>query len=203
MMGFKLAIFFLGPPGAGKDTQAGLLAKKLNLALLSSGDIVREKIKNNPKMKKIYDSGKLTPPETMAQWTIEAINQKKSFIFSGALRTLQEAKKLLFFLEKNNYQIFAFNIDISPQETLKRNLLRARDIIDTEDKIKERLNVYDKQTKPVLDFFEDKIIQINGEQSIKQVHKDISDAFGRQDFSSNNGASCASCQTGCVFAGTK
>ncbi len=199
----KLAIFFLGPPGAGKDTQAELLAKKLNLAFLSSGNIVRQKVKKDPEMQKIYDAGKLTPPEVMIKWTKEVIDLTKSFVFSGALRTLPEAKELIFFLQENGYKIKIFNIEISPTETLKRNLLRARDIIDTKDKIKERLEVYNEQTKPVLDFLGEQVIQINGQQSIENVHKDIVNAGGWENFSPNNGATCASCQARCVFAGIK
>lgn len=199
----KWAIFFLGPPGAGKDTQAELLAKKLNLILLSSGDIVRKNIKENAEMKRIYDSGKLIPPKIMAQWTIEAINPQKSFVFSGALRTLEETKILLSFLKKNHYQIKIFNIEISPKETIKRNLLRARDIIDTKEKIKERLKVYKTQTKPVLDLFSDKVIKINGEQSIGNVHQDICHASGWSDISPNNESACSSGKAWCLFAGIK
>jgi len=203
MKDFKQAIFFLGPPGAGKDTQAELLAEKLNLTLLSSGDIVRQNIKKDPEMQKIYDAGKLTPPEAMIKWTKKAIDLTKSFVFSGALRTLPEAKELILFLQENRYKIKIFNIKISPAETIKRNLLRARDIADTEDRIKERLKVYDEQTRPVSDFLGEKVIQINGEQSIKNVHKDICNAFRRQNFSPDYAGACAACQARCVFAGTK
>jgi len=199
----KLAIFFLGPPGAGKDTQAQLLAKKLNLNFLSSGDIVREKVKKDPEIKKIYDAGKLTPPKVMIKWTKQAIDVSKSFVFSGALRTLQEAKELILFSQENGYKIKIFNIEISPEETIKRNLLRARDIADTEDRIKERLKVYDEQTKPVLDFLGKQVIQINGEQSIENTRKDILNAGGWENFSANNGSACAACQARCSFAGIK
>lgn len=199
----KLAIFLLGPPGAGKDTQADLLAKKLNLTLLGSGDIVRENIKKDSEMQKIYDSGKLIPGKVMAQWTIKAIDIKKSFVFSGALRTLQETRELMPFLEKNNYQIKIFNIHINPEETLKRNLLRKRGILDQEEKIKERLKVYQKRTKPVLKFLGKKVIQINGEQSIKNVHKNIINAGGWENPGSNNASACASCAVKCPFAGAR
>lgn len=199
----KLAIFFLGPPGAGKDTQAGLLAKKLNLTLLSSGDIVRKNIKNDPAMKKIYEAGRLTPPKIMVEWTKEAIDVSKSFVFSGALRTLREAKELMLFLRENGYKIKIFNIEISSVETIKRNLLRARDIIDTEDRIKERLKVYDEQTKPVLDFLGKQVTQINGEQTIKNTHKDIVNAGGWQNIEPDNVSTCQSCQARCPFAGIK
>jgi len=199
----KLAIFFLGPPGAGKDTQAELLAKKLNLELLSSGDIVRHNLKQNSVLQKMYDAGKLMPPQVMTQWTKQAIDLNKSFVFSGALRTLLETKELTSFLRENGYKIKVFHIQISPEETLKRNLLRARDIIDTEEKIKERLKVYEKQTKPVLGFLADKVIQINGEQSIENVHKDICHAGGWKNSGTNNGAACTACQARCPFARIK
>lgn len=201
----KLAIFLLGPPGSGKNTQAKLLAEKLNLKTIDSGNIVRYQLKNNSKAKKIYNQGRLIPSKIMYEWVKQemAKNKNKSFIFSGALRTLYEAKKIIPYLEKDNYQVKIINIDISPKQSIARNSKRARDIADKPEKIQKRLVVYQKQTKPVLKFLNKKVININGEQDIKNVHKDICDALGREAFSANHDAGCAGCQAKCPLAGLK
>lgn len=202
----KQAIILLGPPGSGKGTQANLLAEKLGFVHLDSGDIIREHFKKFPddpevkKAKRLYNQGELIPPSTITKWIKEKI--KGNIISSGSPRTLYEAKKLKEFFKKNNYELKIFNIAISPQETMKRNTLRGRDIIDTPKKIKERLEVYEKRTKPVLDFFSSQVIQINGEQTIEKVHQDIINAGGWSDIDQDNESSCQSCPARCPYRRT-
>jgi len=212
----KQAIFLLGPPGAGKGTQAKILAEKLKFKQIDTGDIIRKKIKNPSnkeaqQAKILYEKGKLVPSTTVLKWLQKKISKiNQSFVFSGSPRTLEEAKKLIPFLEKNNYQVKIFNIAISSKETLKRNLKRARGILDTKEKIKERLKIYKKQTKPILEFLKNEI-HINGEQSIQQVHQDIWEAgefTGKnekrgQNSSPNNGTNCGFGCPGCPYSQVK
>lgn len=200
----KLAIFLLGGPGAGKSTQADLLAEKLDFKHVNTGDIVRKEIKKNLKEKAIYDSGELNTPVIVIKWLKQEIKKINSnLIFSGSPRTLYEAKKLTPFLKKLNYKIKIFNISVSPEQSLIRNTKRARGVLDKPEKIKHRIKVYQEDTKPVLDFFGKKVIKINGEQPIKQVHKDICNATGWQDSGADNAGNCAGCQAKCPFAGPK
>lgn len=203
----KLAIFLLGPPGAGKGTQAKLLAKKIDAVHLGSGDFCRAKIKQPgmEKFKKIYDNGKLLPSKSVMQWAKEEVKKIKNnnIVFEGWARTVGEMKEMSKIVKKQGFEIMAFNVWINSEESIKRNVLRARDSVDTEEKIKERLKVYEKRTKPVLKYLGKEVIQINGEQSIKQVHEDICNAFRRENPGANNAGACASCQARCPLAGTK
>lgn len=206
----KLAIILLGPPGAGKGTQAKLLARKLAGAHLGSGDVIRAKIKSqaaDPQMqrfKEIYDKGELLPSEVVMKWAKEEIKKTKKniLVFEGWTRTVVEARELSSFLTKRGFEILILNLNISPEETVKRNTLRGRDIVDRPDKIKERLKVYEKETKPVLDFFGNKVIQINGQQSIEKVHQDILKAGRWSALGSNNESPCQSCQVKCPYRRT-
>jgi len=136
----KLAVFLLGPPGAGKGTQAKLLAKKLKATHIGSGDIVRKKIQEScmEKFKKIYDSGKLLPPSVIISWAKDKIekDKNKNIVLEGFSRTITEAKTVSVLLKNMGFEIKIFNISISPKETIKRNLLRKRDIADTKKKLK-------------------------------------------------------------------
>jgi len=164
----------IGPPGAGKGTQAKILAEKLALPHISTGDIVREKIKDHPDFKKDYEAGKLMPSEAILGWLKEKIlDINSSMVLDGSPRTLSEAEGLKYFWAAHNFILKFFYIDISPEETLKRNLLRGRDQTDTEEAIAERLTEYHNQTRPVLDFLKNETIHINGEQSVAAVHRDI------------------------------
>lgn len=176
----KTIYILIGPPGAGKGTQAKLLAKKLEVPHLSTGDVVREKVKKHPEHKKSYDQGKLISSPILLGWLKEKIIEINSdFVLDGSPRTMFEAKGLKYFWQVHNYKFKIFHIDINPEETLKRNLLRARDETDTKEAIKERLKEYDKQTKPVLEFLEKETIQINGEQTIEKVFAEIWSHLGR------------------------
>lgn len=179
----KQATFLLGPPGAGKGTQAKLLAEKLNAIHIGSGDVVRQKIQQpgQEKLKKIYNKGQLLPSEIILQWGKEEVKKikNKDIIFEGWTRNVEEAKTMEKLVQERGYQTKVLNIWISPKETMKRNLKRGRED-DTRETIKKRLEVYKQETAPVLDYFDDKVIKIDGEQSIQQVHQDILKYFSNE-----------------------
>ena len=180
-MGSKKVYIFLGPPGAGKGTQAKMLAKELGIPHVSVGEIVRSKLKENPnpEWQAIYDRGDLFPDELIMEWAKKIVSESSGdLILDGSIRTLFEAEDFSKFLDAGGYETVIFNIAISPEETLKRNLKRARDKTDTEEVIKERLEEYNEKTGPALEFLKDKVVKINGEQSIEQVHRDIWEYLG-------------------------
>lgn len=127
-------IILLGPPGAGKGTQAQLLAQKTDYNIISSSKLIRKKFKQDSqrpavkKAKKQYKSGELVDPEIFAQWTIELLEQLKpqsgtgGVIFDGFLRTLTETKKVLPYLKRNfqKEKIKIFYLNVSKQEIKKR-----------------------------------------------------------------------------------
>lgn len=196
MKRFNIAIALLGRPGSGKDTQAELLAKKFGLTHIISSKIIEKVLKsskdsvelegkkyNLAKERNLQKSGALNTPafvSALIRTEIKSIaGHDKGIIMSGSLRTLRELKDelpLLQKLYKNNS--YFFHIKISPQEVYVRNLKRHRkDLpeLDTKKIIKKRLLVFNKETLPVIKYLKSKklIIDINGEQPIAKIHKDI------------------------------
>jgi adenylate kinase len=175
-MGSKKVFIFLGPPGAGKGTQAKMLAKELGIPHVSVGEIIRRRLKEKPDpvLQEVYDKGDLFPAPVVLGWLKErAKDLCCDFVLDGSMRTLFEAEDFSLFLKENDYEMVVLNIHISPEETMKRNLKRARDATDTKKAIVERLEEYEEKSRPALEFLKDKIIEINGEQSIQKVHRDI------------------------------
>ncbi|MCX6813862.1 MAG: nucleoside monophosphate kinase [Candidatus Azambacteria bacterium] len=196
MRASKIAIIFLGRPGSGKDTQAELLAKKFGLVHLISSKLIEKvlksrgknielegKIYNLEKERRLQRSGFLNTPEFVSALVkFEIIRMAKSgygIIMSGSPRTLGELKDELPLLDKlYGKNIFFFQVIISPREVFIRNLKRQRkDLpeLDTRKMIKKRLAVFMKDTWPVIKYLKSKkmIIDINGEQKIMKIHKDI------------------------------
>lgn len=133
----KRVIIFIGPPGAGKGTQAELLADKFGLFHLESSKVIEEKINNaDPKdkalaiEKELWESGKLNTPDLVLQWIKEKIKElageEKSIVFSGSPRSILEAKGEIPVLEEvyGKENIKVFNLNLSEEESIKRNSKR-------------------------------------------------------------------------------
>jgi adenylate kinase len=137
----KMVIILMGPPGAGKGTQAELLAGKLDLYHLETSKILEEKFQEKArsvvlidgkkysvaKERELWEKGKLCSPEFVAYLTIEKIKElsksAKGIVFSGSPRTLYEAEKIIPILEKiyRKKNIKVFLLEIPPEETIFRN----------------------------------------------------------------------------------
>ncbi len=104
-----MRIILLGPPGAGKGTQAKRLAEKLNLAHISTGDILRQNVKDKTLLgkeaKDFMDSGLLVPDELVAKMLMQRLNQpdvKGGFILDGYPRNINQAEALDNMLSEKN-----------------------------------------------------------------------------------------------------
>lgn len=181
-------IILFGPPGAGKGTQAKKLQNEFNIPQLSTGDIFRSAIKNETplgvEVKSILDNGELVPDETVVGLVADELSKEKyqdGYILDGFPRTVTQAKAFDSFLKENNDSLDAFiSLTVPEEELIKRILSRGEGRSDdTEEKIKTRLNVYSKETKPVLEYYEkqDKVQEINGLGTIEEIFDRIKDAL--------------------------
>lgn len=177
-----LNISLFGPPGAGKGTQSKKIMKKHNLHYISTGDMLREEIKNGTPLgseaKAIIEKGHLVPDEMIVQLIENKIKGTKGangFLFDGFPRTVVQAYILEGLLFKFGSTLSAmYGLEVPEDELMKRMLKRA-DIEnradDTEKIIKERLLEYKRKTKPVADFYREKgkYTEVNGIGEIDEV----------------------------------
>ena len=178
-----LNIVLLGPPGAGKGTQSEKVLKKYNLVHLSTGDLFRLHLNNETTLgleaKKYMNKGDLVPDEIVIGMVEDKINKSSNvigFVFDGFPRTINQAIALDNMLEKKNIpikQMIALKVD--EKELIKRIQNRAktsgREDDKSIDKINNRIQVYNQETKPVADYYKkhDKYSEVDGIGEIDEI----------------------------------
>ena len=161
-------IIFLGPPGAGKGTQAERYTDHKSLAHVSTGVMLREHVERNTDLgviaKGILDKGNLVPDElviSMLKERLEEEDASKGAILDGFPRTIPQAKSLDNL--HNRIEIVAVVVfKVEEKIVIQRMIERGRSD-DNEESIKQRFEVYKKATAPLITFYKEKnIINING-----------------------------------------
>ena len=181
-------IILFGPPGAGKGTQAKYLIDKFGLAQISTGDILRESVKQKTelgkKVESIMANGELVSDEIIFSLITERLDKnvnQRGFIFDGFPRNLKQAKKLDQIIRDIKIKLdFVFHIDVDEKILVDRIENRAKQEVntrkdDTSDILVERLNVYNNETKPVLEYYSSQNLLdvIDGMGTIEQVSSSI------------------------------
>tara|TARA_B100000989_G_scaffold12610_1_gene8590 strand:+ start:163 stop:726 length:564 start_codon:yes stop_codon:yes gene_type:complete len=179
-------IILFGPPGAGKGTQAKYLVKKLNNFQISTGEILREEIKNNSEIgKKIIDvmnDGRFVSDDIVNQLLEKQIfdsKKKNKLIFDGYPRSINQAKNLELLLKKSNQQIdLVFFLNVNKETIIKRiqkRKIQEKRSDDELDTILKRYDTYMKTTRPVLDFYSKNanFYEIDGSDEIEQITNKI------------------------------
>ena len=195
-------IIMLGAPGAGKGTQAAVLCEKLNIPTISTGNIIREALKNGTEMglkaKSFMDEGKLVPDEVVIGIVKERLSEddcKKGFILDGFPRTIPQAEAL----DNMGVDIqYVININVSDERIINRmsgrrvcencgrpyhlvnlkpkkegicddcggTLVQRKD--DHPDTVLARLDVYHKETEPLVEYYDKqgKLINVEGQDQV-------------------------------------
>ena len=182
----NLVIF--GPPGAGKGTQSNFVTKKFNLYQLSTGELLREEIKNKTelgvKISSIINAGDLVSDKIVSV-LIEKFISKKEFqnriIFDGYPRNLNQVSNLESLLKKYNQKIdIVLKLSVS-LKTIKKRISERRSQEQRADDYQEiaikRFETYEKSTEPVIEYYKklNLLKVIDGEKPIDQISKEISD----------------------------
>ncbi|MDD5569938.1 MAG: adenylate kinase [Bacteroidales bacterium] len=183
-----LNVVIFGPPGSGKGTQSEKLIEKYNLVHLSTGDILRAEVKGATplglKVKGIMERGELVSDEIIIEILLDRVSKSKNakgFIFDGFPRTIVQAEKLDQNLNNNKTPItLTVALDVPEDVLMKRLLHRAQQTgrtDDTEDVIKNRIEVYKKQTFPLLDYYkkQNKLSMIQGVGTIDEIFVKVSE----------------------------
>lgn len=184
-------IIFLGPPGAGKGTQAQKLAAEKNLLQLSTGDILRDHIARNTELgqrvKPYLDSGQLVPDEILIALIRDKLGQldEKRVIFDGFPRTLAQAEALDVLLEELGVPVNAAPLlEVPDQLLIDRIVERGRLAAergepvrsdDNEETARKRQQVYREETQPLIDYYEQrgKLYTVDGVGTLDEVYERI------------------------------
>ncbi len=175
-------LIFLGPPGAGKGTQAKTLAEFRHIPHISTGDILRQALKEQTslgvKAQSYMDKGELVPDELVQEMVEERLKQpdtNSGWILDGFPRTVKQAaflEELLQKLAQGGGQVV--NLDVPDEVVVDRLLQRGRND-DTEEVIRRRLEVYRSETAPLIDYYRDRhqLLTVNGNQSPEEVTAEL------------------------------
>lgn len=208
-----MKMVLLGPPGAGKGTQAKLISEKYSIPHISTGDIFRKNISEKTKLgieaKKYMDNGQLVPDKVTIDIVKDRLTEddcKEGFLLDGFPRTVKQAEALDEFLNSADGKIdAALLIDVAEEFILERmtgrrvcsscgasyhikfnpskidgkcdlcngDLIQRKD--DTEATVKERLDVYSKQTQPLINYYRNQnvLLKIEGTKEISEVFDEI------------------------------
>ncbi len=184
-------IILLGPPGAGKGTQAKRVAGEMSAAHVASGDLFRKHLSEGTELgllaKGYMNKGELVPDDVTIRMVLERCAEpdaNKGVVLDGFPRTVVQANALDEALDANGARIdLALLIECDYDEIRRRLLGRAEEegrADDSPDVIEARLETYEAQTAPLVDFYEGqgKLRRVNGDQSIQGVTDDLLAAVG-------------------------
>lgn len=212
-----MRLILLGPPGAGKGTQASAIVKKYNIPHISTGDIFRENIKNGTelgiKAKEYMDKGLLVPDElviSIVKARLQEDDCKNGFLLDGFPRTLNQGEALDDVLSQMELKLDkVINLNVEKEILIERaigrrickecgalyhikfnppkeegvcdncggKLLQRDD--DTVETVEKRIEVYHKQTKPLIDYYNEKglILDVDGSKDKDLLFEEIVEAL--------------------------
>jgi adenylate kinase len=176
----------LGPPGAGKGTQAEKLAEKLQIPHISTGELFRSNIQNGTKLgveaKRYLDAGDLVPSELTNQLVDDRLDNPDAasgFILDGYPRSVEQAKALHEMLERRGTDIDAVvEFRVSEDELLQRLKARGR-ADDTDEVIINRMKVYSDETAPLLEYYSDELKTVDAVGALDEVFARALQALGK------------------------
>jgi adenylate kinase len=176
-------LIFVGPPGAGKGTQAKVLADSHHIPHISTGDILREAVAEKTalgvKAQEYMDRGELVPDQLVIDLIRERLGKsdaQSGWILDGFPRNVAQAEfldKLLDELSQGCDRVINFDV---PDEILVDRMLNRGRKDDNEDTIRRRLEVYREQTAPLIDYYEsrEKMVTVDGDKSMEEVSQALS-----------------------------
>ncbi|VYU16366.1 adenylate kinase [Clostridium tertium] len=213
-----MKIVLLGPPGAGKGTQAKSISNRYSIPHISTGDIFRKNISENTPLgieaKRHIDKGQLVPDEVTINMVKDRLQQddcKNGYLLDGFPRTVNQAEALQDFLNARNEELdtallievptgfilermtgrrvcpscgASYHIKFNPPTIHGKCDVCGSDVIqrkdDTEETVSERLDVYERQTQPLIDFYKERnlLSTVDGTQAINEVFESICNILG-------------------------
>lgn len=177
-----MRIVLLGAPGSGKGTQAALMVERLGLLHISTGVLLRDAVDRGTelglKARSIIDRGELVPDDIMSDLIQERLSRDDvagGFILDGYPRNLAQATLLDTVLDRLGQPAdIAIQIDVDPEQLISRLAGRAEQegrTDDSEEVVRNRMRVYQEQTKPVIDYYAGRglLTHVLGDGTVEEV----------------------------------
>ena len=183
----ELNLMLTGPPGAGKGTQAQRLAGRCGIPQISTGDMLRAAVASGSglgrQVKAILDSGELVSDEIVIQLVRERLGQadtKPGFILDGFPRTREQARVLDELLAgAGRAPLRVLCLEVPEQELVRRILSRGEGRADdNEETVRRRLEVYRRDTEPMLEHYAESVIRLDGIGTMEEIESRIGEALG-------------------------
>ena len=187
-----MRLIFMGPPGAGKGTQAQVVAERYSIPAISTGDIFRKNVSEGTELgvqaQRFMDAGEYVPDELtnlMVRNRIDEPDADRGFLLDGYPRTLAQVEELDGMIKHTGHVLDAVVVlTVDKEELVQRLLQRAETegrADDTEDVVRRRYEVYDDQTAPLIDVYRDRglMIEVDGMGEVDEVSQRIFDALDK------------------------
>ncbi|MBF6297665.1 adenylate kinase [Nocardia amamiensis] len=180
-----MRVVLLGPPGAGKGTQAVLLSEKLGVPHISTGDLFRANISQQTPLgreaQKYMDAGDLVPSDVTNRMVEARVNEPDAangFVLDGYPRTVDQADALEKILKDMDTKLDAVLCFVVPEDTVVERMLARGRADDNEDVIRNRLRVYREETEPLLEHYDGLVVSVDGVGEVDDVNTRALRALG-------------------------
>ncbi len=181
-----MRLILMGPPGAGKGTQASFIAERFKIPAISTGDIFRANVSNGTRLgieaKRYMDAGEYVPDEVtnlMVRDRIDEPDAVSGFLLDGYPRTLAQVEELDGMVKHTGHQLDAVVVlTVEGEELVQRLMQRAETdgrSDDTEDVIRRRQEVYAEQTEPLIGVYRERglLVEVDGMGEVDEVSQRI------------------------------
>jgi adenylate kinase len=174
-----MRLLLIGAPGAGKGTQATLIAERFHIAHISSGDLLRTHVEENTTIgraaREFLAKGDLVPDSIvmdMLRKPVVATSEAGGYVLDGFPRTVEQAKAAYETAQELGVAVeVAIYLEVPTDELTRRLLARGRGKDDTPEVIEHRLEVFEAMTRPMLDYYAEReeLITVNGARPVPEV----------------------------------
>ena len=174
-----MRMLLIGAPGAGKGTQAKLIAERFHIAHISSGDLLRMHVEENTTIgraaREFLAKGDLVPDSIvmdMLRKPVVAASEAGGYVLDGFPRTVEQAKAAYETAQELGVAVeVAIYLEVPTEELTRRLLARGRGKDDTPEVIEHRLEVFEAMTRPMLDYYAEReeLITVNGARPVREV----------------------------------
>ena len=182
-----MRLLLIGAPGAGKGTQAARLAARFGIAHISSGDLLREHVRDQTslgqRVRSYVDAGDLVPDALVMDMLRKPVLAAASgYVLDGFPRTVEQAKASYAVVRTLGAEVqAAIHLDVPREELIRRLLARGRGAEDAQAVVEHRLQVYQEMTAPLLEYYAGRewMFTVDGGRSADTVHADIAQRIER------------------------